>query len=132
MAMWNFGILIRKKVFFSFYYDLHWVLASRSADYKIYCDNLRNIKAPWWIFSHHMKTMDNIKSLDSTNLASASIDGTLKPWNSKTSTKCVHCNPILTCFVHKMKRASWGFLLLRGIIPLVQSQIKSLSIMNIF
>ena len=64
--------------------DSSWILALESTDKNIYCYDLWNIKTPWCILASHNKTVSNVKFLDSTNLVSASIDGTLKLWDLVT------------------------------------------------
>lgn len=96
--------------------DSAWLLAFGSADYKIYCYDLRNIKTPWCILANHKKTVSNIKFLDSTNLVSASIDGTLKLWDLATSTGGVLCNPVLTYSGHKNEKNFVGLSVADGYI----------------
>lgn len=96
--------------------DSAWLLAFGSADYKIYCYDLRNIKTPWCILANHKKTVSNVKFLDSTNLVSASIDGTLKLWDLATSTGGVLHNPVLTYSGHKNEKNFVGLSVADGYI----------------
>lgn len=96
--------------------DSAWLLAFGSADKKIYCYDLRNIKTPWCILASHNKTVSNVKFLDSTNLVSASIDGTLKLWDLATSTGGVLCNPVLTYTGHKNEKNFVGLSVADGYI----------------
>lgn len=96
--------------------DSAWLLAFGSADYKIYCYDLRNLKTPWCILASHSKTVSNVKFLDSTNLVSASIDGTLKLWDLATSTGGVLCNPVLTYTGHKNEKNFVGLSVADGYI----------------
>ncbi|KAK6947891.1 WD40 repeat [Dillenia turbinata] len=66
-------------------YSAH-LLAFGSADYKIYCYDLRNARAPWCTLAGHDRAVSYVKFLDSGTLVSASTDSTLKIWDlSKTS-----------------------------------------------
>ncbi|KAK1285454.1 hypothetical protein QJS10_CPB20g02067 [Acorus calamus] len=57
------------------------LLAFGSADYKIYCYDLRNIRIPWCTLVGHGKAVSYVKFVDSQSLVSASTDGTLKLWD---------------------------------------------------
>lgn len=96
--------------------DSAWLLAFGSADHKIYCYDLRNIKTPWGILENHSKAVSNVKFLDSTNLVSASTDGTLKLWDLATSTGGVLCNPVLTYTGHKNEKNFVGLSVADGYI----------------
>lgn len=62
------------------------LLAFSSADYKIYCYDLRNASVPWCVLAGHEKTVSYAKFLDGETVVSASTDNTLKIWDlSKTS-----------------------------------------------
>ncbi|KAK6918241.1 WD40 repeat, partial [Dillenia turbinata] len=66
-------------------YSTH-LLAFGSADYKIYCYDLRNTRIPWCTLAGHGKAVSYVKFLDSETLISASTDSTLKLWDlNKTS-----------------------------------------------
>lgn len=63
------------------------LMAFGSADYKVYCYDLRNTRIPWCVLAGHEKAVSYVKFLDSKTLVSASTDNTLKLWNLKK------CNP---------------------------------------
>lgn len=56
-------------------------LAFGSADYKVYCYDLRHTRIPWCTLSDHQKTVSHVKFLDSETIISASTDNTLKLWD---------------------------------------------------
>ncbi|XP_073525625.1 uncharacterized protein [Phyllobates terribilis] len=62
------------------------LLAFGSADYKIYCYDIRNANVPWCTLAGHEKAVSYVKFLDSETLVSASTDNTLKLWDLKQST----------------------------------------------
>ncbi|VFQ67700.1 unnamed protein product [Cuscuta campestris] len=59
------------------------LLAYSSADYRIYCYDLRNVSIPWRILVGHEKAVSYVKFLDAETLVSASTDNTLKIWDLK-------------------------------------------------
>lgn len=61
------------------------LLAFGSADYKIYCYDLRNANLPWCILAGHEKAVSYVKFVDSATLVSASTDNTLKLWDLSRS-----------------------------------------------
>ncbi|CAK7348761.1 unnamed protein product [Dovyalis caffra] len=62
------------------------LLVFGSADYKIYCYDLRHTRIPWCTLAGHGKAVSYVKFLDSETLVSASTDNTLKLWDlNKTS-----------------------------------------------
>lgn len=61
------------------------MLAFGSADYKIYCYDLRNANVPWCILAGHEKAVSYVKFVDSETLVSASTDNTLKVWDLNRS-----------------------------------------------
>lgn len=61
------------------------LLAFGSADYKIYCYDLRNANLPWCILAGHERTVSYVKFVDSATLVSASTDNTLKLWDLSRS-----------------------------------------------
>ncbi|XP_015056222.1 protein SUPPRESSOR OF PHYA-105 1-like isoform X1 [Solanum pennellii] len=63
-------------------YSSH-LLAFGSADYKIYCYDLRHTRIPWCTLSGHEKAVSFVKFLDYGTLVSASTDNTLKLWDLK-------------------------------------------------
>ncbi|KAG1346586.1 Protein SPA1-RELATED 3 [Cocos nucifera] len=75
-------------------------LAIGSADHKIYCYDLRNMRMPFNTLVGHMKTVSYVKYLDSSNIASASTDNSLKLWDLSTSTSRILDNPLQTFTGH--------------------------------
>ncbi|KAL3517259.1 hypothetical protein ACH5RR_024161 [Cinchona calisaya] len=65
-------------------YSSH-ILAFGSADYKIYCYDLRHTRIPWCALAGHGKAVSYVKFLDPETLVSASTDNTLKLWDLKNS-----------------------------------------------
>ncbi|XP_052307130.1 protein SPA1-RELATED 2 isoform X3 [Populus trichocarpa] len=62
------------------------LLAFGSADYRTYCYDLRNCRAPWCVLAGHDKAVSYVKFLDSETLVTASTDNSLKIWDlNKTS-----------------------------------------------
>ncbi|XP_074264961.1 protein SPA1-RELATED 2 isoform X2 [Silene latifolia] len=61
------------------------LLAFGSADYKIYCYDLRNANVPWCVLGGHDKAVSYVKFVDSSTLVSASTDNTLKLWDLNRS-----------------------------------------------
>lgn len=61
------------------------LLALGSADYKVYCYDLRNVKTPLCTLTSHNKTVSYVKFLDSGSLVSASTDNTIKLWDLATN-----------------------------------------------
>ncbi|KAJ4806766.1 Protein SPA1-RELATED 2 [Rhynchospora pubera] len=57
------------------------MLAFGSADYKVYCYDLRNTRLPWCTLSGHSKAVSYVRFLDSHTIVSASTDNTLKIWD---------------------------------------------------
>ncbi|AQK88679.1 Protein SUPPRESSOR OF PHYA-105 1 [Zea mays] len=57
------------------------MLAFGSADYKIYCYDLRNTRIPWCTILGHGKAVSYVRFLDPYTLVSASTDNTLKIWD---------------------------------------------------
>lgn len=62
------------------------LLGFGSADYRIYCYDLRNTRIPWCTLAGHGKTVSYIKFLDCDTIVSASTDNTLKLWDLKKTT----------------------------------------------
>ncbi|CAN8286113.1 unnamed protein product [Cochlearia groenlandica] len=61
-------------------YNNH-LLAFGSADYKVYCYDLRYVKNPWCTLAGHEKAVSYVKFMDSETIVSASTDNSLKLWN---------------------------------------------------
>ncbi|TXG50631.1 hypothetical protein EZV62_023155 [Acer yangbiense] len=59
------------------------LLAFGSADYRTYCYDLRNTRAPWCVLAGHDKAVSYVKFLDSETLVTTSTDNTLKLWDLK-------------------------------------------------
>ncbi|KAK8599145.1 hypothetical protein V6N13_077079 [Hibiscus sabdariffa] len=57
------------------------LLAFGSADYKTYCYDLRNARAPWCVLGGHDKAVSFVKFVDSETVVTASTDNTLKLWD---------------------------------------------------
>ncbi|XP_062180449.1 protein SPA1-RELATED 3-like isoform X2 [Phragmites australis] len=57
------------------------MVAFGSADYKVYCYDLRNTRIPWCTISGHGKAVSYVRFLDPETLISASTDNTLKIWD---------------------------------------------------
>lgn len=82
------------------------LLSFGSADYKIYCYDLRNTSSPLCILAGHDRAVSYVKFLDSETLVSASTDNTLKLWDlKKTSYGCSSTNCcVLTFEGHKNEK----------------------------
>lgn len=63
-------------------YSSH-LLAFGSADYRIYCYDLRHTRIPWCTLAGHGKAVSYVKFLDPETLVSASTDNALKLWDLK-------------------------------------------------
>ncbi|ONK69841.1 uncharacterized protein A4U43_C05F27290 [Asparagus officinalis] len=61
-------------------YSSH-LLAFGSADYKIYCFDLRMTRVPWCTLGGHGKAVSYVKFVDSVTAVSASTDNSLKLWD---------------------------------------------------
>ncbi|VVB06523.1 unnamed protein product [Arabis nemorensis] len=57
------------------------LLAFGSADYKVYCYDLRYVKTPWCTLAGHEKAVSYVEFMDSETIVSASTDNSLKLWN---------------------------------------------------
>lgn len=57
------------------------MLAFGSADYKIYCFDLRMTRTPWCTLVGHGKAVSYVKFVDSVTAVSASTDNSLKLWD---------------------------------------------------
>lgn len=93
-------------------YSSH-LLAFGSADYKIYCYDLRHTRIPWCTLTGHEKAVSFVKFLDYGTLVSASTDNTLKLWDLKrTSLEGLSSNACsLTFKGHTNEKVYRGYLL---------------------
>lgn len=57
------------------------LLAFGSADYKVYCYDLRYVKTPLCTLAGHEKAVSYVKFMDSETIVSASTDNSLKLWD---------------------------------------------------
>ncbi|EOX95774.1 hypothetical protein QUC31_005203 [Theobroma cacao] len=94
------------------------LLAFGSADYKVYCYDLRHARIPLCTLAAHEKAVSYVKFLDSTTLLSASTDNTLKLWHlNKTSSDAL---PSSTCGLtfsgHKNEKNFVGLSVMDGYI----------------
>ncbi|KAB2003026.1 hypothetical protein ES319_D11G104300v1 [Gossypium barbadense] len=94
------------------------LLAFGSADYKVYCYDLRHSRIPLCTLAAHEKAVSYVKFLDSNTLLSASTDNTLKSWDLKKtcsdgSTTNTFC---LTFSGHKNEKNFVGLTVLDGYI----------------
>ncbi|KAK1430629.1 hypothetical protein QVD17_13508 [Tagetes erecta] len=98
-------------------YSAH-LLSFGSADYKIYCYDLRNTSSPLCILAGHDRAVSYVKFLDSETLVSASTDNTLKLWDlKKTSYGCSSTNAcVLTFRGHKNEKNFVGLSVADGYI----------------
>ncbi|WVZ68986.1 hypothetical protein U9M48_017855 [Paspalum notatum var. saurae] len=75
-------------------------IAIGSADHKIYCYDLRNIRAPYCTLVGHTKTVSYVKYLDASTIVSASTDNSLKLWDLSASPGRIIDSPIQTFTGH--------------------------------
>ncbi|XP_062206736.1 protein SPA1-RELATED 4-like isoform X2 [Phragmites australis] len=75
-------------------------IAIGSADHKIYCYDLRNIRAPYCTLVGHTKTVSYVKYLDASTLVSGSTDNSLKLWDLSMSQGRIIDSPIQTFTGH--------------------------------
>ncbi|CAL9187223.1 protein SPA1-RELATED 4-like isoform X1 [Musa acuminata AAA Group] len=80
--------------------DSAYSLAIGSADHKIYCYDLRNLRIPSCTLADHMKTVSYVKYLDSSTIISASTDSSLKLWDLSTSISRMIETPLQTFTGH--------------------------------
>ncbi|XP_020394397.1 uncharacterized protein [Zea mays] len=71
-------------------------IAIGSADHKIYCYDLRHIRAPYCTLVGHTKTVSYVKYLDASTIVSASTDNSLKLWDLSMSTGRIIDSPVQT------------------------------------
>lgn len=89
-----------------------------SADYKIYCYDLRNTKMPWCTLAGHGKAVSYVKFIDSSTIVSASTDNTLKLWDlTKTNSSGVSNNACTLTFTgHTNEKNFVGLSVVEGYI----------------
>ncbi|KAM0918931.1 hypothetical protein ACQ4PT_008552 [Festuca glaucescens] len=75
-------------------------IAIGSADHKIYCYDLRNIRAPYCTLVGHTKTVSYVKYLDASTIVSGSTDNSLKLWDLSMNQGRIIDNPIQTFTGH--------------------------------
>ncbi|KAG8077778.1 hypothetical protein GUJ93_ZPchr0007g4944 [Zizania palustris] len=75
-------------------------IAVGSADHKIYCYDLRNIRAPYCTLVGHTKTVSYVKYVDASTIVSASTDNSLKLWDLSMNQARIIDNPIQTFTGH--------------------------------
>jgi WD40 repeat protein len=75
-------------------------IAIGSADHKIYCYDLRNIRVPYCTLTGHSKTVSCVKYLDASTIVSASTDNSLKLWDLSRSQGRIVDSPIQTYTGH--------------------------------
>ncbi|TVU35256.1 hypothetical protein EJB05_17134 [Eragrostis curvula] len=75
-------------------------IAIGSADHKIYCYDLRNIRIPYCTLVGHSKTVSYVKYLDASTIVSASTDNSLKLWDLSRSQGRIIDNPVQTFTGH--------------------------------
>eukprot|EP00250_Pteridium_aquilinum_P017524 c23672_g2_i1 orf=848-4168(-) len=94
------------------------LIAFGSADYKVYCYDLRNTKLPWCVLMNHSKAVSYVKFLDSDTIVSASTDNTLKLWElSRTNVFGGACKtPSLTYTGHTNEKNFVGLSVMDGYI----------------
>ncbi|KAK8693593.1 hypothetical protein V6N13_071170 [Hibiscus sabdariffa] len=94
------------------------LLAFGSADYKVYCYDLRHARIPLCTLASHEKAVSYVKFLDSDTLLSASTDNTLKSWDLNKT--CSDGSPSTTCGLtftgHKNEKNFVGLSVLDGYI----------------
>ncbi|XP_006646280.2 protein SPA1-RELATED 4 [Oryza brachyantha] len=75
-------------------------IAIGSADHKIYCYDLRNIRAPYCTLLGHTKTVSYVKYVDASTIVSASTDNSLKLWDLSMSQARIIDSPLQTFTGH--------------------------------
>jgi WD40 repeat protein len=75
-------------------------IAIGSADHKIYCYDLRNIRAPYCTLVGHTKTVSYVKYVDASTIVSASTDNSLKLWDLSMSQARIIDSPLRTFTGH--------------------------------
>ncbi|MCO5577339.1 hypothetical protein L7F22_031168 [Adiantum nelumboides] len=93
-------------------------IAFGSADYKVYCYDLRNLRVPWCVLIDHSKAVSYVKFLDSDTIVTASTDNTLKLWElTRTNVVGGACKmPSLTYTGHTNEKNFVGLSIMDGYI----------------
>ncbi|KAI5063029.1 hypothetical protein GOP47_0021576 [Adiantum capillus-veneris] len=94
------------------------LIAFGSADYKVYCYDLRNLRVPWCVLVNHSRAVSYVKFLDSETIVSASTDNTLKLWElNRTNVVGGVCKvPSLTYTGHTNEKNFVGLSVMDGYI----------------
>ncbi|KAL3695159.1 hypothetical protein R1sor_008810 [Riccia sorocarpa] len=96
--------------------DASHLLVFGSADYKIYCYDLRTTKAPLCVLAGHNKTVSYVRFVDSCTLVSASTDNTLKLWDLNRASTGVDSSCALTYTGHTNEKNFVGLSVADGYI----------------
>ncbi|XP_042412255.1 protein SPA1-RELATED 4-like isoform X1 [Zingiber officinale] len=83
-----------------FHPDSAYSLAVGSANHRVYCYDLRNLRMPFCTLPGHTKTVSYVRYLDASHLVSASTDNTLTLWNLPTCTTSAADNILQTFSGH--------------------------------
>uniref|UniRef100_A0ACD5W2U5 Uncharacterized protein n=1 Tax=Avena sativa TaxID=4498 RepID=A0ACD5W2U5_AVESA len=75
-------------------------IAIGSADHKIYCYDLRNVRAPYCTLVGHTKTVSYVKYLDASTIVSGSTDNSLKLWDLSMNQARIIDTPVQTFTGH--------------------------------
>ncbi|KAJ4806840.1 Protein SPA1-RELATED 3 [Rhynchospora pubera] len=75
-------------------------IAIGSADHRVYCYDLRNLRIPYCTMMGHTKTVSYVKYMDPYTLVSASTDSTLKLWDLAKCQARVVDSPLQTFSGH--------------------------------
>ncbi|XP_042416986.1 protein SPA1-RELATED 4-like isoform X2 [Zingiber officinale] len=110
-----------------FHPDSAYSLAVGSADHRVYCYDLRNLRMPFCTLPGHTKTVSYVRYLDASHLVSASTDNTLTLWNLPTCTTSAADNILQTFSGHTNNQV---YQYTMDILPLARKQMRSLSIIN--
>lgn len=93
------------------------LLAFGSADFKVYCYDLRHVRTHLCTLSGHEKSISSVKFSDSKTLVSASTDNSLKLWDLSKASSAESSNACcLTFNGHKNEKNFVGLSVLDGYI----------------
>lgn len=95
------------------------LLAFGSADYRTYCYDLRNSRAPWCVLTGHERAVSYVKFLDSETLVTASTDNSLKLWDLKKTNFGVPSNNACNLTFSGHTNEKVGILILEFVILLL-------------